>query len=188
MIVGNPSTFALESRVNKAFERMSFRALGSFTILIDGQRYGVHEPNATLLAVSLDEVQRRIHRRGTHLTPFTHADPGVIADAFRAAIYGKEYGTPYPGMTLEDLANIVYSSRITWAPDGDQAFDDGSYVLQFDSDHRVRLVAFKTRQDGHYDPPTLKDLWLESEQFYGVLHRWHADFLAESESLPKVSD
>jgi hypothetical protein len=52
----------------------------------------------------------------------------------------------------------------------------------------VRLVAFKTRQDGRYDPPTLKDLWLESDQFYGVLHRWQADFLAEWESLPKAED
>jgi hypothetical protein len=188
MIIGNPSIFALESHIEEAFERPSSRPLGSFTILVDGYRYGVYEPNATLLAVSFEEVQRRIDRRGTHLTPISHAGAGLIADAFRAAIYGEEYGSPYPGMTSEDFADIVHSSRIDWAPDGDEAFDDGSYVLQFDSENRVRLIAFKTRPDGRFDPSTLKDLWIESEQFYDVLHRWQADFLAEWESLPKVKD
>lgn len=53
MIVGNPSTFAIESQITRAFERLSFRAPGSFTILVDGFRYGVYEPDATLLAVPL---------------------------------------------------------------------------------------------------------------------------------------
>jgi len=188
MIVGNTSTFAIESQMAQAFERLSFRALGSFTILIDGHRYGVYEPDATLLAVSFDEVQRRIRHRGNHVTPFTDGDPGSVADAFRAAIYGEEYGSPYPGITAQEFANITHSSQITWAPDGDEAFDDGSYVLQFDSDGRVRLIGFKTGVNGRYDPSTLKDLWLESDQFYGVLHRWRADFLAEWKSSPKVKD
>jgi Immunity protein 42 len=188
MIVGNPSTFAIESQIEKAFERVGSRALGFFNILIADYRYGVHGPDATLLAVSFDEVQRRISRRGRHITPFTEADPGVIADAFRAAIYGKEYGSPFPQMALEDFADIVHSSRIEWAPDGDEAFDDSSYVLQFDTGNRVRLIGFRTKPDGRYDHSTLKDLWLESEEFYGVLHRWHSDFLAEWESLPKVRD
>jgi hypothetical protein len=188
MIVGNPSQFAIESQTTQAYERLSSRALGSFTILIQGFRYGVYEPDATLLAVSVDEVQRRISRRGSHITPFTDAEPGVIADAYRAAVYGEEYGCPYPGITLEDFASHIFSSRITWAPDGDEAFDDGSYVLQFDADTRVRLIGFKTGPDGWCDPSTLKDVWLEGDQFYGVLHRWHVDFLAKWESLPKIKD
>jgi len=188
MIVGNPSTFAIESQITQAFERLGSRALGSFTILIEGFRYGVYEPDATLLAVSFDEVQRRITRRGSHITPFTDAEAGVIADAYRAAVYGEQYGSSYPGISLEDFAFSVFSSRITWAPDGDEAFDDGSYVLQFDADTRVRLIGFRTRPDGRYDSSTLKDVWLEGEQFYGVLHRWHASFLAEWESFSKVKD
>jgi hypothetical protein len=188
VIVGNPSTFAIESQITQAFERLGSRALGSFTILIEGFRYGVYEPDATLLAVSFDEVQRRITRRGSHTTPFTDAEPGVIADAYRAAVYGEEYGRPYPGIALEDFASSIFSSRITWAPDGDEAFDDGSYVLQFDAKARVRLIGFKTTPDGRFNSSTLRDVWLEGEQFYGVLHSWHASFLADWEALPKVKE
>jgi Immunity protein 42 len=185
MLVGNPSIFALESKITKAFERPSQLALGFFTILIKGERYGVHEPDATLLAVSFDEVCRRLHGRGTHLAPFCDANSGVIAHAYRAAIYGKEFGTPYPDMTPNDFATSINRSRIGWAPDGDEAFDDGSYVLQFDTQDRVRLIAFKTRPDGRYDPETMNDLYLSSDEFYGVLQCWQAEFLSEWKALPK---
>ena len=188
MIVGNPSIFAIESQITEAYERLSFRALGSFILLLDGFRYGVYEPHATMLAVSFDQVQRRIDHRGNHLTSFSDADAKVVADAYRAALYGLEYGVPYPGMPLEDFRSMVISSRIGWAPDGDEAFDDSSYVLQFDVGARVRLIAFKTREDGSCDPSTLKDVWLESEQFYGILRHWHDSFVDEWDSLPKIMD
>jgi hypothetical protein len=186
MVVGTPSLFAIESQVTKAYEQLSLLALGSFTILIQGHRYGVNKPDASMLANSFDEVQRRIDHRGAHVTPFTEGDGGLIADAFRAAVYGEEYGKAYPDITSEQFEDITHLSRITWAPDGDEAFDDSSYVLQFDSGARVRLIAFTLGENGRYDPATLTDLWLESDHFYGVLEDWHSRFLAEWELLPKV--
>jgi len=188
VITGNPSIFAIESKISQAFERLSSLGLGSFTIRIKGFRYGVYEPDATLLGCSLDEVQRRLRDRGNHVTPFTDGHAGSIADAFRQSIYGEAYGTSYLGMSTEEFAEITRLSRITWAPDGDEAFDDSSYVLQFDSDEQVRLVAFKLGAEGRYDPSTLADLWIESDQFYEVLRRWSQDVLAEWKSLPKVKD
>lgn len=120
------------------------------------------------------------------MTPFTDGEAGVIADAFRAAVYGEEYGKPYPGFALDQAAQIFISSRICWAPDGEETFDDGSYVLQFDSGSRVRLIAFTLREDGKYDPPTLTDIWLESDHFYGVLQDWRSRFLGDWELLPKT--
>jgi hypothetical protein len=186
MVVGDPVRFALESWIEKAFENPAQLALGFFNILVQGQRYGVHQPDATLLAVSFDEVSKRLERRGTHVVPYSDAEPGVLADAFRASIYGNEYGTPYPGMTLEDFAGSVVASNINWAPDGDEAFDDGSYVLQIDRGDCVRLIAFKTEQTGRFDSATLSDLTLKSDDFYDVLRRWHAEFLSEWEALPKT--
>lgn len=89
---------------------------------------------------------------------------------------------------MEEFAEITRLSRITWAPDGDEAFDDNSYVLQFDSDKQVRVIAFKLGADGRYDPWILADLWIESDQFYEVLQRWAQDFVAQWKSLPKVKD
>jgi hypothetical protein len=96
VIIGDPSTFAIESRVLEAFHRLSFRALGSFTIYLNGLRYGVDEPDATMMALSLEEVERRIRDRGSHITPFTNGEAGAIADAYRCALYGEEYGKSYP--------------------------------------------------------------------------------------------
>jgi hypothetical protein len=61
---------------------------------------------------------------------------------------------------------MIHFQRICWAPDGDEAFDDGSYILHFDIGNRVRLVAFKSQAGGyHNDPMTLRDLWIEAEEF-----------------------
>ena len=72
-----------------------------------------------------------------------------------------------------------------WAPDGDEAFDDGSYVLQFDVKDRVRLIAFKSDGKYSYDPSTLSDVWLAAENYYGVLKQWRDAFESEWISAPK---
>ena len=83
---------------------------------------------------------------------------------------------------------MISSKRIIWAPDGDEAFDDGSYVLQFDVGDRVRLIAFKSCPGHFYDRATLSDVSLAADDFYCVLQKWHDAFEAEWASMPKVSD
>ncbi len=88
MIIGNKTTFAIESGITKAYERLGFRALGFFLVHIGGECYGVREPDATLLANAFDEVARMIADRGKHIAPFA-AEPNarIIVDAIRKAIY-----------------------------------------------------------------------------------------------------
>jgi len=189
VIIGDPAVFALESRVLRAYERLSFRALGSFLIHIKSQTYGVIDPDATMLANSFDEVTRRISDRGTHTASFaSEPDAGKVADAFRDVLYSESPQAAYWGMAADDCARAFSSNNIQWAPDGDEAFDDGSFVLQFDLADRVRLIAFKCRPDGHHDPTTLRDLWMATEDFYVVLERWRQSFLENWASLPKVAE
>jgi len=76
-----------------------------------------------------------------------------------------------------------------WAPDGDKAFDDWSHVLQFDVGERVRLIAFKSSEQGyHHAPDTLADAWLEAEEFYRVLEEWRSAFVAEWKLAPKIKE
>lgn len=72
-----------------------------------------------------------------------------------------------------------------WAPDGDAAFDDGSYILQFDFEDRVRLIAFKSDQGYSYDPATLSEVWMPAEAFYQILQQWRDSF--EDEWVRSVS-
>ena len=188
MIVGNPSVIAIESRITCAYERLSFRALGFFVIHVGGRCYGRRSHDSTMLACSYDEVERRIAARGTHSCPLaSEADAGQIADAFRNALYAEKQKTVYFGVPVEEFVDSIRSSRIVWTPDGDEAFDDGSYVLQFDVGDRVRLIAFRSGDDWRHDPTTLADLWLPAHDFYHVLQLWRDGFLSEWESTPKVS-
>jgi hypothetical protein len=190
MIVGNPTIFAIESGITKAYDRLSFRALGYFVIHVSGRCYGVKEPDASMLAVSLDEVGRKIDGRGSHESPFPmNADAKDIAHAFRVACYGNwDDGGQFFGMAVRDLDKAINAKRLMWAPDGDEAFDDGSYVLQFEDASRVRLIAFASSHDGLYDPDTLRDVWLSSDDFYEILGQWRDRFKAEWEAHPKSPD
>ena len=166
MIVGDRSIFAIESGITQAFRNPSLRALGFFVIHVGGRRYGVYSSDATMLANSFDEVEKRLADRGRHTAPFaTEADAGEIADAFRRAIYAEERKDTYFGIPLGEFCNRFSreSNDLVWAPDGDEAFDDGSYVLQFDVQDRVRLIAFKRGEQYLHDPATLSDVWLASD-------------------------
>jgi hypothetical protein len=167
MIVGNPSIFAIESQITKAYESLSMRALGFFVVHIGGRSYGVREPDATMLACSFDEVKDRLTCRGKYTAPFaTELDAGKIADAFRNAIFADDPDKTSFGIPLAEFRSLFYttSNDRMWAPDGDGAFDDGSYVLQFDVKDRVRLIAFKSGDNYRHDPATLSDVWIPADE------------------------
>src|SRR5688572_12212599 len=120
MLIGDPSRFAIESCISLAYEELGARALGFFVIHIGGRCYGVREPDATWMACSFDEVERRLTERGTHTAPFSgDRDAGKIADAFRDAIYAPDqedeqfFGIPQP-----EFSDCLYSKQLNWAPDG----------------------------------------------------------------------
>jgi Immunity protein 42 len=188
MIVGDPSLFAVESGISLAYERPSLRALGFFIIHVCGRTYGQCAPDSTMLACSFDAVETRIGDRGRHAAPFAdEPDAGRIADAVRRALYdeGQEAGG-LGGLARAELAEMVYARHLVWAPDGDEAFDDGSYVLQFDAEDRVRLIAFRCSEGYFHDPATLSDLWLPADEFYCTLQQWAVAFEDEWKSLPKI--
>jgi hypothetical protein len=142
-----------------------------------------------MLARSFDEVKDRVAMRGSHVVPFaTEPDAGRIAAAFRNAIYGEDPSESHFGVPLAQFREMIYSKRIMWAPDGDEAFDDSSYVLQFDVKDHVRLIAFKSMTCFPYDSATIRDTWIAADNFYDILQRWHEAFENEWASLPKSSD
>jgi hypothetical protein len=186
LIIGDSSILAIESSIAEAYEQLSLRALGFFLIHVGGLCYGRRSTDSTMLANSFDEVGRRIAMRGGHIVPFAgETNAGSVASAFRNSIYGEEQMKSYFGIPLPQFREMIYSKRIVWAPDGDAAFDDGSYVLQFDIKDRVRVIAFKSFPCDPYDPATVREVDLAADDFYGLLQRWHNAFEKEWASLPK---
>src|SRR5258708_1401362 len=131
MIVGNPPRFAIESGVAQAYASPSLLALGFFLVHVAGRCYGLRLPEATLLACSVEEVRNRIALRGKHTAPFaTESRAEKVAHAFRYAIYASSgEDAQFFGMSQNEFSDIIYLNKLTWAPDGDKAFDDGSYIL-----------------------------------------------------------
>jgi hypothetical protein len=185
MTVGDPSLFAIESEITRACERLSWRGLGFFVIHVAGQSYGIKSPGQSMLACSFDQVGTRISGRGTHQAPFGEAAAIEIAESYTSAVYSDNSGNEtYFGLSEAEFTTTLYSRSLIWAPDGDEAFDDGSYVLQFDVGDRVRLIAFK-RPESLVDPASVREVWLSSDTFYNALREWKNIFLVEWESLPK---
>ena len=111
----------------------------------------------------------------------------IFANAYTNAVYlDNNENETYFGMNEAQFTKTLYSKSLVWAPDGDEAFDDGSYVLQFDVGDRVRLIAFK-RPESLVDSTSVREVWLSSDSFYSTLREWRNTFLAEWESLPKHS-
>lgn len=207
MLIGDPSSFAIESCISIAYEELGARALGFFVIHINGRCFGVREPDATWLACSFDEVARRLAGRGTHTAPFaTEPDAGKIADAHYDARYGPaQENKRYFGLRHSEFLDRFYSNNLEWSP-GDEEFDDGSSVFHFDAGGRVRLFGYRlkrrekdyprdltvqTKHKGEFhryqhDPDTLSDLWLEADEFYEILGKWRDAFEVEWRVAPKL--
>lgn len=129
----------------------------------------------------------RLGRRGTHTADFWNVEALSLATSLREAMYLAE--TPAvtrSGVPAPEFSEKVCSHHLLWAPDGDEAFDDSSYVLHFDADDGVRLIAFRCLGTGHPDPESLREVCLSSDGFYGILAEWHVRFEAEWRQASKV--
>ncbi|MQB45832.1 Imm42 family immunity protein [Rhizobium sp. ICMP 5592] len=178
MVVGNPKEFAIEAGITEVYPRLSLRALGFFVIHIKGRIYGVREPDATLLANSFDAVDRRIEQRGQHnMLSARTTSAQKIVEAFCTARHGEfTQSQRFLGMSLAQFERDVYAREIMWAPDGDEAFDDGSYILQFDEGNEVRLIAFVNQSALAETVSTVSEQWLDANIYYEVLSRWKTAF------------
>lgn len=180
MIVGDRETFAIESSITVVSASLGQRALGYFVIYVRGRQYGVSEPDASMLGCSFAEVNERIERRGSHRIPFlSDIDASLIAEAFLQANFNESARNDFFGLPASEFVGVVSSSKIQWAPDGDAAFDDGSYILQFDIENKVRLIAFQNSDYSDDHASTVDEAWLDSDTFYGVLLSWRDLFAAD---------
>lgn len=179
VVVGDRMSFAIESAITQAFPSLSQYALGYFIIHIRGKAYGVQEPDASMLGSSFEAVNDRLRRRGTHQFPFLSTiDAPLIAEAFLDAMYRQTARIDYFGLPATEFTEILSRNAIVWAPDGDEAFDDGSHVLQFDVGNKVRLIAFVNTESPEDVSGTVAEEWLDDEVFYSALSCWSEQFAA----------
>lgn len=180
MIVGDCRVFAIESGITEAVESLSQFALGYFVIHVGGRAFGVRQPDASMLGCSFNEVEHRLRRRGTHVLPIPlDVSATEVATAYLDAFYRDNARTDYFGLSQRQFVDALHSSGAIWAPDGDEAFDDGSHILQFDVDGRVRIVAFFSTEAPHDFPQTISEEWVDADLFYAIASCWKTLFSIE---------
>jgi Immunity protein 42 len=175
LLVGDVSRFAIETAIKESYDSESLMALGSFVVHVAGKSYGMPDADATLLAVPFDSIRRRISKRGRHRAPFSKfSDATALAEALVTAVYTETRPTEMAlGLSISEIVKILDDNFIDWGPGGDEAFDDGTHIYQFDVDDSVRIVACKYRDD---DDLCLSELWLPSDEFYSILNNWQKQF------------
>lgn len=189
MIVGDCCVFAIERRITEAVESLSQLALGFFVIHVGGRAFGVREPDASMLGCSFREVDHRVQRRGTHVFPMLADVPaGDLAEAYLDAVYRDSPRMEYFGLSQRHFLDALHSSRSIWAPDGDEAFDDGSHVLQFDVEGRVRIIAFMNTALPDELSGTISEEWVDADLFYGIASGWKTLFAMERASRLKANN
>lgn len=190
MLIGDPVQFAIESHIGLAYENPGARALGYFVVYLGGFCFGVRRPDASWLACSFDAVEDRLAHQGCHPPLFALVPDGeLIANAYRFSRFApdglcEEFYAGLDPALAERLRSFAMASVL--APDGDEAFDDGSHILHFDLEDQVRLIGFKSFATGYRcDPATVRDVSLPADVFYGILQQWRNDFEHAWEIAPK---
>ena len=182
-LFGNKDNFAIEYGISKAYKQIGLRALGYFVIYINGKLYGIKSNDATCLANSYNTIIERLEMKGKHKTTFSNeTNPETIANAMIYAIYSPIEKTIFPEINVKDE---LYTNKIIWAPDGDEAFDDGSFVLQFDIDNNVRIIGFRFNSDYECEKDSISETWIDQNAYYKILTEWRISFDNEWNKLEK---
>lgn len=178
MLFGNVERFAIESQVTRYCPNRGFMALGYFNLHVAGSRFGVRAPDATMLACSLDEVGRRLERRGRHAAPeLASCSKEPIIGSFLKSLYAPALSLPeIEGINASEAGRIFHQGNLIFAPDGDEAFDDGGHALQWDEGSSVRLIAFVNHAEELMTLSSSVEMRMDSHEFYGILSEWHRSF------------
>lgn len=188
MLIGNKNTFAIEWQITTAYSNPSLLGLGFYSVFVGNRLFGIQGDEATLLACSYDAVLTRIRNRGKHRDDRLDAEsPQKILGGYCCAMFGdSDAYDRISDMSAEDFTAAINSTGILFAPDGDQAFDDGSIILHLDRVDSVILVAGKsTKACGVIDEGSVVQVSLEADYFYGCLAEWKMAVDKEMGSMAK---
>jgi hypothetical protein len=177
MVIEHGTTgFAVRTSIDSILDSRSFLAIGSHQYRFGQQWYGLAAEYAAVLGCSFNCIVDRFRNRGKHVVPMldTHSAES-IAQNWVQYVYAKppdlqtSAELDYRNRYLEG----VYERGAQMAPDGSEAFDDGSLIFQFDIGAKVRLVACRFGiAPEPYRAVDISEVTLYSDEFYDVLGAW----------------
>ncbi|MCA9290144.1 MAG: hypothetical protein KDA25_03385 [Phycisphaerales bacterium] len=165
-LFGDQQRFAVEVRYGSDSARDIGSAFGRFRLWIRGQSFGCPGDSSSCFAPSGESLRQRWRQRGQH-----HAD---WVDRERPLAALREVHELVYLLTDDDLAErglqpnrVAEAVNLMMAPDGSEAFDDGSLVIQWDTDDQVIVAGTIVTDEGVDDSIAL--IALANNEFYGII-------------------
>lgn len=174
MLFGNKEKFAIEFEVKEIYHDKRFIGDGFFVVYIDGFMYGRKEDDATSFG-AIRGTLRESHDSFFHLkNPFFHYKDFETCDKYYDCSY--RLVNRYTEDNLKDFRDVYkigYEHNgerfiVSWAQ-MEEAFDDGSFVLQLNEGDSVRLLGFKTSDDETYNIENVHGAIIQKEKFSSII-------------------
>ena len=169
MIVGDRSRFAVEIELHPDSPKSISTGFGLYRFWIADQPYGRSAPDASCLAASCDALRERLGQRGHHdATGMPTGNPlGILERAYWLIYRVTDVHIASRQASAQEVAQ---ARRLMMAPDGDEAFDDGSFVVQWDDRGVVGLAAGLVGEgDGPMIVDPVRSIRLGTVDFYDVV-------------------
>jgi hypothetical protein len=181
ILVGDVNIIAVESYVDQFLPAKGQLGVGYFIIHVAGRVFGVKDRRASVLGNSYYEVCERIGRRGKHDLSFSgQVDAKELSLSVLNILYDRGFKKFPLSTELEtEMERVLYTSNIIWAPDGDEAFDDGSHVLQIDEGRHARVIALVNHETEDLTIDSIVELRISADEFYEILYSWSRKFEEE---------
>lgn len=164
MIFGSKAIFAIEVEVNNCFYD-KFIGEGKFLVYIYDTAYGLDKNYATTFLCIMDDLRKFSQNSSNVDVDLSNYTAYEIAMCY----YCQNYSEQDLSMYSDDLLRKSKKLEV-WAPEA--AFDDGSYLIQFDNNGKTRLVAFKScSKEGicTVKKKSVSEITLDSNEFKKIL-------------------
>lgn len=136
MFFGDKERFAIEIEINNYFYD-DFVGEGKFLAYIHGYCYGLHEDYSTVFLCIRDLLKKFYFEEVNTDKIFLNFSSTEIAYSYYLPIYSDISFNDIDKQLLKASENLE-----VWTPES--AFDDGSYMIHFDTNNRTRIIGFKS--------------------------------------------
>lgn len=166
-MTGDVRTFAIDTALHPECLRTHQEAFGRHQLWVGGQVYGRHDEDASCLAATFDNTVRIFQERGSFELPGPISPIEALELAHKVIFLGDEL---LPMHLRPFINSCGYWSRRLLAPDGEEAFDDGAFVMPIEHRGDVIIAAAFSNAHGLIGP--ISEARMIADDFYQVLGGW----------------
>lgn len=180
MIIGNKKTFAIEFSFENFYDD-AWIAWGAFRMFVNDCSYGIEGTGTTYFYLIVVELKKLLEENIMRKNFFEEYSDQEIVDNYHL-IFEKlsdeeTEGKFYLGMNYKDLNDCFYDFNNKT----EMAFNDGSNILMFRDESRVKLIGY--RSIGDKDIKDLNSTTISRTEFDCIIQKTLDTILSERDKV-----